>query len=173
MGFTPGNTVEPSDEMLVAIGSFSLNWSVLEMGWDYLAALVWHQFEGGKTVERESPKMISRKLSFLRTCTKKLPGFALLSNYVTPLLDETEALLETRTHIAHGAVHAVDKDGSLRLVRLVHDKAANHSGFEIRLTFDEVAQGAIRAREAAHKVVGLGLFLSAPPEDEINQPLGK
>ena len=152
------NTVEPSDRMLIALGAFALNWSVMEMGLDFWAAVVWHQF-GGKDTAKENPKNLSRKVEFLRGCQTKCAALAPVAETSIGYLADVDALTDTRHHIVHGAVHGVDADGSLQLVRLVHDKRGFHSGSEITLTIEEVEEGAIRVKALAHRILGMGIFL--------------
>lgn len=152
------NTVEPSDRMLIALGAFALNWSVMEMGLDFWTAIVWHQF-GGKDTATENPKNLGRKVKFLRDCQTKCPALAPVAETSISYLDDVAALTDTRHHIVHGAVHGVDADGSLQLVRLIHDKRGFHSGTEIKLTIEEVEQGAAKAKTLAHRILGLGIFL--------------
>lgn len=155
-----GNTVEPTDRMLLAIGAFALNWATMEMGLDFLAATVWHQY-GGKAVERENPKNLGRKVSFLESCMDKCASLAPVAEAGRTFLAEVTSLTNTRHHLIHGAPHAVLPDESLVLLRLSHDKRGFHSGEEVVLTLDEVETGALRAKRLAHQILGLGLLLES------------
>ena len=154
------NTVEPSDRMLIAIGAFALNWSVMEMGLDFWAAVVWHQY-GGKLTAKENPKNLGRKVEFLRDCQTKCPALEPVAAASLLHLSEVDALTTTRHHIVHGAAHGVGEDGSLHLVRLNHDKRGLHTADEIILSIEEVEDGAARAKALAHRILTLGIALDS------------
>jgi hypothetical protein len=144
--------------MLIALGAFALNWSVMEMGLDFWAAVVWHQY-GGKNTAKENPKNLGRKVEFLRKCQQDCPALEPVAAASLCHLDEVDALTTTRHHIVHGAVHGVGEDESLHLVRLNHDKRGFHTADEIILSIEEVEDGATRAKALAHQILSLAIAL--------------
>jgi len=154
------NTTEVPNATLAAAGAFSLNWSAMEMGLDFLAGVIWHQY-GGKTLEDENPKALARKITFLRKACKRLDSIRSASQVIESLMTRIDELTETRHRLIHGAVLGVPQDDTLRLVRLIHDKRGFHTGEEVTLTREELDHGAAFAQAIAHRLLTLAFVLEA------------
>lgn len=110
----------PADErMFSSIGRLVVAWSGAETAIDFLVLFLHHNV-GGRTIEREMPWALSRKVRYLRKCFNKLTPLAPHRDHALPLLDEVTALSEMRQDIIHGYVadHAEGSD-QIKIVRIL------------------------------------------------------
>lgn len=92
----------PSEDMLMALGAGTLHWSLLESALDALVAMVFHRFDGRK-IEAELPRMMGRKLKFLKRGFHRSPKLAHLAETAANYFDQVEALSERRNLLIHGS----------------------------------------------------------------------
>ena len=90
-----------SDQMLTVIGACTLHWSLAEAGVDALVTMVYHRF-GGKAVERDIPRMLGRKVKFLRKGFQRSPLLQHMAAEAALLLGQIEELSEKRNLMIHG-----------------------------------------------------------------------
>lgn len=164
---------EPSDQMLRAIGRFSLAWSTLEIGLDLCAVMAFHHF-GGKEIENGAPKAMSRKIRMVRKCFNRSDRLTPHREPLNKLLDDLAPIGNFRQQIAHGVGTADRSGGKMIFVRLIHDAAGFHTGHGALIDLDEVQLRSSEAYAIAHGLLGIGLMLArqvAPPglDDEIDK----
>jgi hypothetical protein len=80
-----------------AVGMFVVSWGDLEHGLDFLVLLIRRSFTARR--HQKAPRQLSRKIDFIKERIDSLAD----SNKCTNLLDEIEALAETRHDLIHGA----------------------------------------------------------------------
>ena len=76
-------------------GEFVTNWAMVEMSIDFCIVII-YQLVGGKHIEKEIPRMYSRKIKFLRRCFGRLASLDDFAIEGCALLDRADALMDTR-----------------------------------------------------------------------------
>lgn len=113
-------SIQPSDEFLTALGRATYAWAYLETVIDSLVAVTFHSF-GGQSIHPEIPKALSRKLEYLKDCSK-LPALKKHRFAILALKDAVNDMKELRHDVIHGAVSEFADDGTATLMRFVYEK---------------------------------------------------
>lgn len=147
------NYTNPTDEaFFAAIGRMTLAWGHVELGLDALVD-VFYTAVGHSEIDPIRPVAFKRKLDYIKAALKRtgLTGHA-LDSYVT-FLAEVRAASEIRNDVIHGAVVQHDGvTGSIRAVRLVHDKNAM-SKREFFVSTETALNAALRFSNLGHRLL--------------------
>ncbi len=111
----------PHDEALfAAIGRLVVTWGLLELGIDTMIDFI-HVNLQHIVNEPERPRMLKRKIKYLRKHFRSLPMSEEACAYYQTLLDRVRESSEFRHDVIHGAVvnHAAGS-GEASLVRLIY-----------------------------------------------------
>jgi hypothetical protein len=65
-------TSEADEAFFGAIGRLTISWGHLELGLDCMVHILYHGFKGN-TIEREIPRNLQRKITFLRSSWSSQP----------------------------------------------------------------------------------------------------
>lgn len=116
----------PKDELFfAAVGRLTLCWAHLEFFLDCMVAAT-HAHMGGKEIEKQIPRALQRKLTYLRAIIKRLPLPPDAVQGYLDLFDGIETAAETRHDIIHGAViDQVEGSGEAKMVRLLRGESGN------------------------------------------------
>jgi hypothetical protein len=94
----------PEDEaFFAALGRLTISWAHIESGLD-AAITVIHERLGGDSIEPELPRMLQRKLKYLRRACAKIPQLADYQVSFPMFADRVQAASETRHDLIHGAI---------------------------------------------------------------------
>ena len=93
----------------LSVGQLVLSWSVVEVSLDQWVAII-YQGVGGKQIEREMPRALSRKIKFLRRCFKSILALEPFAEEATNLLGRAKELSSIRHTVVHGYVSKYDPD---------------------------------------------------------------
>lgn len=91
------------------VGLFVANWAFVEIALDHWITIIFRS-AGGKHVEREMPRALSRKLKFLRRCTRQIDALAPYSKQALRYMTRPGELAKTRQFVVHGVLANFDAD---------------------------------------------------------------
>jgi hypothetical protein len=168
-------THDPSDQMLAAMGRFSLAWSTLEMGLDLCAVMAFHHFGGKEIEDGAAPRAMSRRIKLIRKCLNHV-GLAIYRESLAHLLDSLGPTADFRQQITHGVGVADGTGNEMVFVRLIYDKSGHHTSHGELIDLEEIRTRATEAYEISRGLLGIGLALArqvAPPGfyDEVKETL--
>lgn len=155
--------------MLAAIGSFSIMWSMMEMGLEFLAVMAFHQF-GGKGIEKEAPIKLSRKISHIRITANKSEEFKPWADEALSIMDDLQSQIDNRHNLIHGCVQSVAPNGTeMTFVVIAHDKRGFHTGRSHKVTLEQLVAATKSVKAVAHKLLTLSfkLVVATHPSHEV------
>ena len=116
-------------------GEFVTNWAMVEMSIDFCIVII-YQLVGGKHIEKEIPRMYSRKIKFLRRCFGRLASLDDFAIEGCALLDRADALMDTRHMLVHGylSTYTAETDTLLFVKFNVNKDKTMHVGDRLFLT---------------------------------------
>ena len=94
------------------VGLFVANWAFVEIALDHWITIIFRS-AGGKHVEREMPKALSRKLKFLRRCIRRIDALAPYSEQALRYMTRAGELAKTRQFVIHGVLTNFDENHML------------------------------------------------------------
>lgn len=83
------------------LGLITLHWSYIETTLDALVAITYHH-HGGNKIERELPRMLGRKLKYLRRAFARAPKLSKHEKAAAAFFGQVEDLSERRHVLIHG-----------------------------------------------------------------------
>ncbi len=107
-------------DLCKAIGHIVINWSATEQSLDLAVSTVF-RLSGGKTLEDELPRSLSRKTKFMRNAFRKLPALSPLAQSGMELMSTIDRCAKQRHEMVHGALACEGADnGSWYFIKLDH-----------------------------------------------------
>jgi hypothetical protein len=145
-------TSKADEEFFGAIGRLTISWGHLELGLDCIVHILYHGFKGN-TIEREIPRNLQRKITFLRSSWNSQPiGADGISGYMK-LLNRIQTAAQTRHDIIHGVViEQVERSGEATMVRVIRSR----DGIEKRrfqATTEDILRAALEAQDLGGRVL--------------------
>jgi hypothetical protein len=102
---------ELPDELMpplaMAIGHLVITWASIEATLNLTIAVIYHDV-GGKAIETDLPRNLSRKVKFLRACFNRVDPLKGYGNEARSLLDRISALAPIRHAVIHGYLSGFD-----------------------------------------------------------------
>ncbi|TCV85081.1 MULTISPECIES: hypothetical protein [Methylomonas] len=87
------------------IGFVVVQWGHCEQSLELLVKTLFLQYGGNKLPKRKRiPKQLSEKIAFVKECTSLIPSLAPFRNEIQAVIDNFEALTQTRHDLVHGAL---------------------------------------------------------------------
>jgi hypothetical protein len=147
-------TSKADEEFFGAIGRLTISWGHLELGLDCMVHILYHGFKGDM-IEREIPRSLQRKITFLRSSWKRQPiGVDGINGYLR-FLDRVQTAAQTRHNIIHGfVIEQAESSGEAIMVRVIRDR---DGGIEKR-RFDVTTIDILRAANEAQDLAGRALY---------------
>jgi hypothetical protein len=141
------------DELLfAAVGRLTVAWAHLEFGLDSMILLIHNTMDNAKH-EPRLPRVLSRKIDYLRAAFKRLGIAEVDQPRYNAFLDEVRAQSVTRHDIIHGfPVYHPSDEGEAKLVRLTIGKS-HWDQKEVTINIATVTE----AWEDAYKLAGKAL----------------
>src|SRR5579885_1178054 len=96
-------------DIFSAVGNFVVNWAVLEHLLDSMGAVIFH-LAGGKAVNHQMQRNLSRKIAFLRRCFKSLGALQPFADEAIEFIAEADRLSDTRHFVVHGIPSLIEED---------------------------------------------------------------
>ena len=150
-----------------AVGFVVVNWAITEQMLDGWVSIIFHD-HGGKNIEPEIPRSLSKKVQFLKTCFKKLPTLAPLQDDALKILQNVKALSDRRHDLVHGAITSVtSQNGTFEFAKLDYEKQM-HVVRAVHLNLNKFDDLAKEILDLGGEVGGLGIRL-----EELHSPLQK
>ena len=98
------------ERYVLAIGSITIVWAMVEMMFDNMVGILFHRF-GGHPSEPDLPRTsLSRKIRFARKCFNSNADLAPYRDEAIPLLDRMSELSDERHWCVHGAALDLHKE---------------------------------------------------------------
>lgn len=144
-------TSDIDERFFGAIGRLVISWAHLEFGLDCMVDILYRGFNGSE-IEREMPRSLKRKITFLRAAFKRLPLGDGVQGYLQ-FFDRVLKASEVRHDIIHGVViEQVERSGEATLVRLVKGQNVPEKK-QIKVTTVDILQAAKEAQELGGKAL--------------------
>lgn len=135
-----------------AIGRLTISWAHTEFGLDCMAEIIHHGF-GGKDIEPEIPRSLSRKLTYLRKAFRRLPIPEEALNGHISLFDAISAESGMCHDIIHGFLLSHEKDvGRAILMRATRDRDGKVTKRQVPVRTGDILTAANRAYDLGNKV---------------------
>lgn len=160
----------PADESLLgAIGRLTVSWAYLELGLDWTVENIYNHLDG-KSIEKEKPRSLSRKLTFLRAVIKRMPLPEDSAAGFYSLFDQIEEATETRHDVIHGfIVEHEDGSGEVTMARLIREKSKTRKR-HFKLTAADILQAAITADKLSNRTLRMADLLQDAIDELRQQP---
>jgi hypothetical protein len=91
------------DAFFAAIGRLTISWAHIESGLDAAITVV-HSVLGGDKIEPELPRMLQRKLKYLRASCNKIPALASYKASFPIFADAVQSASDIRHNLIHGSI---------------------------------------------------------------------
>ena len=92
------------------LGLITLHWSYIETSLDALVAITYHH-HGGNKIERELPRMLGRKLRYLKRAFNRAPSLAKTAVEAVAFFDQVDDISDKRHVLIHGYASAFTAAG--------------------------------------------------------------
>jgi hypothetical protein len=145
--------------MLAATGAFFMSWSMLELGLDFCATMVFHHF-GGNECGGAAPRSLKRKIALIRKCLQRSEDLTPYRSQFAALLGRVGNITEFRHQITHGVSSSMGGDDTFTFVRLIHDDQGLHTASVQTFTLAVIRANEREAAAIAHGVLGVGFMLA-------------
>jgi hypothetical protein len=106
------------------LGLISIHWSYIETSLDALVAITYHH-HGGNKIERELPRMLGRKIKYLRRAFARAPSLAKQEAEAVAFLDKVAGLSDRRHVLIHGYASEYAENG-IKFVKLRIERHFHH-----------------------------------------------
>jgi len=146
-------TSEADENFFGAIGRLTISWAHLELGLDG-AVFEIHRAFGGRDIETELPRSLSRKLAYLRTWVKQIEALGgENADGFLGLLDSIETSSQTRHDLIHGIVTEMEEgSGKAEFKRLLHT-GGRPKVREFSMTTVDILRAATEAQRLSGKTL--------------------
>lgn len=143
-----------------ALGFVVVNWAITEQSLDGCVAIIFHD-HGGKNIESEIPRSLSKKVEFLKKCFKKLPTLAALQNDALKTLQNVNTMSGRRHDLVHGAITSVtSQNGVFEFAKLDFEKQM-HVVRTVHLDLTKFDDLATEILDLGGEVADLGIRLES------------
>jgi hypothetical protein len=162
----------PSPRFLSALGAVTLNWAAIEAALDFATAIIFHEYRHDK-MEREIPRALERKISFLRDGVKHA-DLAKIHARAEKLLCDLLAEKDGRHTLVHGAILGAPDRDSVEVLRIKYTKTKHRSSVQT-ITSPEIEACAERALALSDRATAFSvrLYNITRPKDAFDYPLGE
>jgi hypothetical protein len=135
-----------NQEFFAAIGWHTVAWAFVENGLEFLVIAI-HEL-GGKTIEREAPWSLERKIKYLRRCFWRLAILAPYRERAIALLEHVKSASDNRHDIIHGTfTEHIFGSGEAKMIRLLRTKTGERVAKPFTLSTERVLQAATHAQD--------------------------
>lgn len=120
-----GEFEDDTKALFSAVGFIVVQWGQAEQCLELISHTLFQEF-GGKRLasEHKLPKMLGRKVAFVRKCFNKIPAVAEFKTEALEMLDLFNELADDRHNVIHGAITSMSEvDGAFEFLRLEHNDA--------------------------------------------------
>lgn len=153
----PGTKPDSNFESLCkTIGFVVVQWGHCEQSLELLVNTLFLQYGGNKLPKRNKmPRPLGAKISFVKECAARIPSLAPFRVEIETLVNDFEALTQTRHDLVHGALtDARVIDGVYTFIRLeTHPDIHEVKDFQYDLkAFPSLAEALVRLGAAAPKL---------------------
>ena len=144
-------TAPEDEELFAAIGRLVISWGHLEISLDCMVEIMYHGFDGAK-IDREIPRALQRKLTFLRRAFKQLPIPEKSIQGYTTLFSDIEAAAQIRHDVIHGVViEHIKRSGEATMARAIRNKQRVEKR-EYKVTTKTILNAAVNANHLSSKM---------------------
>ena len=144
-------TADPvlEDEFVAAVGRLTLSWPMVEAGLDFCILAIYRHHDGA-AIEPEPPRMLERKLAFLKTAFKRGPKFEARRADLLALLSAIGQASDFRHDVIHGfAVNGLEGNPTTaHMVRILRE-TEGYRMKPIALSADKINQEAVKVNGLA------------------------
>ncbi|HEY8595999.1 MAG TPA: hypothetical protein VIL84_12220 [Devosiaceae bacterium] len=126
----PSVSPEIMPHIITSVGMLVLNWSFVENTLDMWTAIAYRDV-GGDEIEKEIPKMFSRKVKYLRKCFRRLAPLAPHRKACLHFVERAKAISDIRHNIVHGTLSDYDPETEMitfSILELNPDKTQHIAG---------------------------------------------
>ncbi len=153
-------TSEADEAFFGAIGRLTISWGHLELGLDCMVHILYHGFKGN-TTEREIPRNLQRKITFLRSFWRKLQPVGIdeeewagAVNGYMKLLNRIQTAAQTRHDIIHGVViEQVERSGEAIMVRAIRRRDGKIEKRRLHVTTEYILRAALEAQDLGGRML--------------------
>ena len=119
-----------------AVGLIVLQWGQAEQSLDLLVSMLWHYFNG-KHYDKKIPKMLGRKIKFVRACTTSETALFEFRVSTEELLGRFEKMSSMRHDLIHGAITSISPIDNAFVFAKLDIRDGYHHHREIRFEATE------------------------------------
>lgn len=119
--------------LCMAVGHVTISWALIEQSLDYCCSIIFTHC-GGESIREDLPRMLTRKIDFIKTAVKTLQPLSQFKDDAMKLLERISNDNHFRNDLVHSAAQSIESDNG---VFKLHNLDVKQTTIELReIEFD-------------------------------------